>query len=110
MLDCLGTEASTMVRKTSFWPAAMSVVSAFAMAASPVAAQVRSVDPDRGIDGDLSGARSAPMATPAPVAPASPADPVTTSPYGSAPAYQAPAPQASTFRSSTVRAAQQNGT
>jgi hypothetical protein len=80
------------------------------MAAAPVAAQVRSVDPDKAIDGDLSGARSTPMAASAPVAPApaeapmTPADPVT------APAYDsAPAAQTSSFRASTVGTTPQSG-
>jgi hypothetical protein len=60
-----------MVRKTSFWPAAIGIASALAMVAAPAFAQVRPVDPDAAIDGDLSGA-------PAPYpAPAAPSDPVT---------------------------------
>ena len=85
-----------MVRKTSLWPAALSMVAAFAMAVSPAAAQIRSVDPDQAIDGDLSGAPAAPGPTypapaPAPAAPA--ADPVDAAPLGS----PAPAATAETF-------------
>jgi hypothetical protein len=39
-----------MVRKISFWPAAIGVVSALVVAAAPAAAQLRSVDPDQAID------------------------------------------------------------
>jgi hypothetical protein len=63
-----------MLRKNTLWPIALSVVSAFAMAAAPAAAQVRSVDPDRAIDGDLGGAQHAAPVYTAPVyaAPAAP--------------------------------------
>jgi hypothetical protein len=73
-----------MVRNTSFWPTAFGIVSALAMIASPAAAQMRSVDPDRAIDADLSGARSDPVTVPAapvssptidPVYPAAPTTP-----------------------------------
>jgi hypothetical protein len=99
-----------MVRKISLWPAAMSIVSALAMVATPALAQVRSVDPDKAIDGDLSGAPAAPVA-PAPVAPApvTTADPVyVASPSDPAPA---PAPQpGATFSAAAVASQHQNGT
>jgi hypothetical protein len=103
-----------MVRKTSLWPIAISVVSALAMAAAPAAAQVRSVDPDRAIDGDLSGAHpaAAPAATaPAPtVAPQPASDPYTVPPPGPAPA--APAAPASNLSAVNAGTTQQqpNGT
>ena len=50
-----------MVRNTSLWPTVISIASAFAMTAAPVAAQIRSVDPDA-IDGDLSAPKSVPAA------------------------------------------------
>lgn len=72
-----------MVRNTSLWPTVISIASAFAMAASPVAAQIRPVDPDT-IDGDLSSPQPAPAApvattTTAP-APTIAADPVYNAP------------------------------
>ncbi|RZK00738.1 MAG: DUF1134 domain-containing protein [Novosphingobium sp.] len=69
-----------MVRNTSLWPTVISIASAFAMTASPVAAQIRSVDPDA-IDGDLSAPRSAPAApVAAPTVPTIAADPVYNAP------------------------------
>lgn len=72
-----------MVRKISFGAAALGVVSALVMVASPAMAQIRSVDPDAPIDGDLSGGRSAapaaPVSAPAP-APAVPAQAPLTDP------------------------------
>lgn len=55
-----------MVRKTSFRPMATGFAAAFAMIVSPAAAQVRSIDPDTAIDGDI-GARPAQAPAPAPV-------------------------------------------
>lgn len=54
-----------MVRNTSFWSTALAIASALAMIASPAAAQMRSVDPDKAIDADLSGVRSDPVTVPA---------------------------------------------
>jgi hypothetical protein len=78
-----------MLRKTTFWPIATSIVAGLSLAASPVSAQVRSVDPDRAIDGDLMGA---PGAAPAPAPLPAASDPYS---YSAAPAtdpYAAPAP------------------
>jgi hypothetical protein len=92
-----------MARKTSFLPTALGFLSALAVIAAPAAAQVRSVDPDRAIDADLSGARSDPVTVPAvppaaptidPAYPAAPAAPVSSYP----PATPAP-----------VQGGQQNG-
>jgi hypothetical protein len=106
-----------MVRKTSYWPVAISVVSAFAMAAAPAAAQVRSVDPDRAIDGDLSGARAAAPAAAAPApmaaAPAStPAAQPTTDPYTAPPTGPAPGAPAAPVSAANAGRTQQptNGT
>lgn len=78
-----------MVRKTSLWPTAMSFVSALLMIASPVAAQVQPVDPDKAIDGDLSGVQPAP--TPVAPAPGTPAPATTADPAYAAP-LNGPAP------------------
>lgn len=87
-----------MVRNTSFWLTALSIVSALTMIASPAAAQIRPVDPDRAIDADLSGARTDPVTVPA--APVSPA-PVSGQTID--PVYPtAPAAPASDFSSVTV--------
>jgi hypothetical protein len=101
-----------MVRKTSFWPIAISIVSAFAMAAAPAAAQVRSVDPDKAIDGDLSGAHPAPApvaAAPTPTTPQPAGDPYTAPPAGPAPAAPA-APASNLPAASTGTTQQPNGT
>ena len=89
-----------MVRKTSFWPTAFAVASVLAMIAAPAGAQIRSVDPDKAIDADLSGARTDPVTVPAAPAPSPRIDPV----YPAAPAASAP-----TFSSTTV-VTPQNGT
>lgn len=91
-----------MVRNTSFGTAAFAVVSALAMIASPAAAQIRSVDPDKAIDADLSGARTDPVTVPAPASSPTinPANP------------EAPAAPAQTFSATSVAAAEnapQNG-
>jgi hypothetical protein len=108
-----------MVRKTSLWPAALGALSALAMAASPALAQIRSVDPDKAIDGDLAGAPAAPAPlTPAPAPAPAPAAPVAPAPMTTAdPAYAAPldspapapAPAAS-FSSVTVATPQTGAT
>lgn len=73
-----------MVRNTSLWPTVISIASAFAMAASPVAAQVRSVDPDA-IDGDLSSPQPAPVATPGTTTGTAPAPTIAADPVYNAP-------------------------
>jgi hypothetical protein len=80
-------EGEQMARSMTLWPKALSVVSVLTLIASPVVAQVRSVDPDKAIDGDLSGARGAP----APIAPVSTADPAYATPLN-APQNNLPAP------------------
>jgi hypothetical protein len=60
-----------------------------ALAAQPAIAQVRSVDPDAGIDGDLVKTAPAPTISAAPVATASTAAPVVTSPNAEKAAAQA---------------------
>jgi hypothetical protein len=97
-------------RKTTFW---LTMMTALMAAGTPAAAQVRSVDPDAAIDGDLSGSRgetvraapSRPLApvTPAPLEPApmTTADPTYAEPLGQ-PA--APAASADTFSAATVAA------
>jgi hypothetical protein len=74
-----------MVRNTSFWSLSAGFVSVLGLIAAPVAAQMRSVDPDQAIDGDLGQPRSAtpPASVPAPAAPA----PVYAPAYAPAPAY-----------------------
>lgn len=82
-----------MVRKISFWPRAIGILSALTMIASPAAAQIRSVDPDQAIDGDLSGAPVAPAPVTAPTYTPAPATaPVTPAPAVTAPADPANAP------------------
>jgi hypothetical protein len=76
-----------MIAKTSRSAKALAVVSALVMVAAPAAAQIRSVDPDRAIDGDLSSPRSTP------VAPVTPAAPVAAAPAPAAP-YAPPTPAA----------------
>ena len=100
-----------MLGKTAIWPIATSIVAGFSLAASPVSAQVRPVDPDGSIDGDLMGAPAAPAALPSvsdtysyPAAPAA-------DPYAApAPAPAAPAPAAPVDSFSTVTVARQNAT
>ena len=92
-----------MVRKTSFWPAAIGIASALAMAAAPAAAQVRPVDPDKAIDGDLSGSRADPVTVPT----SQPA--ATGAPYTAPTNAPAPAAPAGTFTANTVTTPQ-NGT
>jgi hypothetical protein len=105
-----------MLRKTALWPIAISLVSAFAMAAQPAAAQVRPVDPDQTIDGDLSGAHPAPAAVaPAPATATQPmSDPYTAPPAGSAPVAPAapvsPAPPLSAVNAGTTQQQQNGGT
>lgn len=70
-----------MVRKTSFRSTAIGIVAAIAAAAAPATAQMRSVDPDQAIDGDLSGAAAPRVAAPAAPLPAG----------GEAPGQPAPA-------------------
>jgi hypothetical protein len=60
-----------MARSMTFWPKALSLVSVLTLIAGPAAAQVQAVDPDKAIDGDISGARAAPA--PAPVSTSYPA-------------------------------------
>lgn len=81
-----------MVRKTSFSSTALGFLSAVAVIASPAAAQVRSVDPDKAIDADLSGARTDPVTVPV-----QPAAPAPASSYTAPLSSQAPAAPASDF-------------
>lgn len=80
---------------------------AVALIAGPANAQMQSIDPDRAIDGDLSGPQPAPSAQPAPSVPSAPTyepappPPVSASPY---PAENvAPSPEASAAPSTTYR-------
>jgi hypothetical protein len=94
-----------MLRKTSFRPIATGLVAGLALAAASVSAQVRSVDPDAAIDGDLMGGAVAPPApAPVPTAPDPypyPAQPPVTAPYVT-PAPVAPTAEADSFSSVTV--------
>lgn len=58
------------MRKMSFRSRAIGIVAALAAAVTaPAAAQMRSIDPDQAIDGDLSGASSPYVPAPAPASP-----------------------------------------
>ncbi|MBV1691491.1 DUF1134 domain-containing protein [Novosphingobium sp. G106] len=92
-----------MARNTSLGTAAFAVVSALAMIASPAAAQIRSVDPDKAIDADLSGARTDPVTVPAAPASSPTIDPV----YPATPT--APAQQFSATSVAAAENAPQNG-
>lgn len=103
-----------MLRRISLWSTVMSVLSAAALAASPAAAQMRSVDPDQAIDGDLSSPQPAP-AVPAPPsdpvsAPGSAPDPAYAQPLnGTAPAPASPAASGSTLTANNAGTAQGGG-
>lgn len=97
-----------MLRKTSLWPIATSLVAGLSLAASPVLAQVRAVDPDTAIDGDLMGA---PAAAPVPAAPAPATAPYPAAdPYAAPATPAAPAPAAPVDSFSSVTVARQDAT
>jgi hypothetical protein len=60
----------------------LAVIAAAMLGATPAAAQMQTVDPDKAIDGDLMGGKTAPPAAPAPVPTptTAPADPQTVQP------------------------------
>jgi hypothetical protein len=99
-----------MARRISFRSAVMSLLPAIALAASPAAAQMRPVDPDQAIDGDLSapqaGSAAAVSAYPQPSG--STRDPAyPPSPDGTAPV--SPAGPGSTLTAANAGAAQNGG-
>jgi hypothetical protein len=98
-----------MVRNTSFWSTAFGIASALAMIASPAAAQMRSVDPDKAIDADLSGARADPVTVPAAPVFSGVSSPTVDPVYPAAPAPAQGGP-ANDFSSATVATPQAGST
>ncbi|MFM5885895.1 MAG: DUF1134 domain-containing protein [Novosphingobium sp.] len=89
--------------------AVIGLFGALALAATPVLAQVQSVDPDKAIDGDLARPAAAPAATPSPApSPSIDAAPVATS--DAAPAASDPAAQAAQASTQPQAAVQQGAT
>jgi len=87
----------TFSLRNASWTFAVALLAATGLATSPARAQLQSVDPDRAIDGDLAGGRTAPP-PPAPT-PAAPA-PAAAAP-AAAPGFTPPPPPPATTTSAT---------